>query len=78
LGSFETPFFLKKGEQPDLIKLNVVVKGGGKVWVKDVELIKAPLPTGRGNEGRWGVKSLNRYISICLFEIAERGLPSLR
>ena len=46
--SFETPFFLKKGEQPDLIKLNVVVKGGGKVWVKDVELIKAPLPTGRG------------------------------
>jgi len=46
--SFETPFFLKKGEQPDLIKLNVVVKGAGKVWVKDVELIRAPLPTGRG------------------------------
>jgi hypothetical protein len=46
--SFETPFFLKKGEQPDLIKLNVVVKGSGKIWVKDVELIKAPLPAGRG------------------------------
>jgi hypothetical protein len=45
--SFETPFFLKKGEAPDLIKLNVVVKGAGKVWVKEVELIKAPLPTGQ-------------------------------
>lgn len=42
--SYETPFFLKKGEKPDLIKLNVVVKGTGKVWVKDVELLKAPLP----------------------------------
>ena len=45
--SYETPFFLKKGEKPDLIKLNVVVKGAGKVWVKDVELLKSPLPSGR-------------------------------
>jgi hypothetical protein len=43
--SYETPFFLKKGEKPDLIKLNLVMKGTGKVWVKDVELLKAPLPT---------------------------------
>jgi hypothetical protein len=42
--SYETPFFLKKGEKPDLIKLNLVVKGAGKVWVKDVELIKGPPP----------------------------------
>jgi len=42
--SYETPFFLKKGEKPDLIKLNLVVKGSGKVWVKDVELLKSPLP----------------------------------
>jgi hypothetical protein len=42
--SYETPFFLKKGEKPDLIKLNLVVKGAGKVWVKDVELLKGPLP----------------------------------
>jgi hypothetical protein len=42
--SYETPFFLKKGEKPDLIRLNLVVKGIGKVWVKDVELIKGPLP----------------------------------
>jgi hypothetical protein len=43
--SYETPFFLKKGETPDLIKLNLVVKGTGKVWIKDVELLKAPLPS---------------------------------
>ena len=45
--SYETPFFLKKGEKPDLIKLNLVVKGAGKVWVKDVELLKGPLPKGQ-------------------------------
>ncbi len=42
--SYETPFFLKKGERPDLIKLNLVVKGTGKVWIKDVELLKGALP----------------------------------
>jgi len=42
--SYETLFFLKKGENPDLIKLNLAVKGTGKLWVKDVELLKAPLP----------------------------------
>jgi hypothetical protein len=42
--SYEIPFFLKKGEKPDLIKLNLVVKGSGKVWIKDVELLKGPLP----------------------------------
>ena len=45
--SYETPFLLKKGEKPDLIKLNLVVKGTGKVWVKDVELLKGPLSAGR-------------------------------
>ena len=43
--SYETPFFLKKGEQPDLIKLNLVVKGAGKVWIKDIEVLKGQLPT---------------------------------
>jgi hypothetical protein len=42
--SYEIPFFLKKGEKPDLIKLNLVLKGAGKVWVKDVQLLKGPLP----------------------------------
>lgn len=45
--SYETPFFLKKGEKPDLIKLNLVLKGAGKVWIKDVELLKGPLPKGQ-------------------------------
>ena len=45
--SYETPFFLKKGEKPDLIKLNLVVKGAGKIWVKNVELLKGPLPKGQ-------------------------------
>ena len=42
--SYETPFFLKKGEKPDLLKLNLAVKGSGKIWIKDVEVLKAPLP----------------------------------
>jgi len=40
--SYETPFRLKKGQRPDLIKLNVVVEGRGKVWVRSVELIEMP------------------------------------
>jgi hypothetical protein len=42
--SYETPFFLKKGERPDLIKLNLVIEGKGTVWIKDVEVTRAPLP----------------------------------
>jgi hypothetical protein len=40
---YEIPFHLKSGQKPDLIKLNVVVEGPGKVWVRDVELLKTPL-----------------------------------
>lgn len=39
-GTYEIPFFLKKGQRPDLIKLNVAVEGRGKVWIKDIELLK--------------------------------------
>lgn len=39
----ETPFFLKEGENPDNVKLNVVISGTGKVWVDDIRLVKAPL-----------------------------------
>ncbi len=42
-GSYEIPFYLKKGQRPDLIKLNLVVEGTGKVWIKDVELLMTPL-----------------------------------
>jgi len=41
--SQETPFFLKKGENPDNVKINLVVDGKGTVWIDDIRLIKAPL-----------------------------------
>jgi serine/threonine protein kinase len=42
--SYQRPFFVKKGERVDLIKLNVVIEGGGTVWIKDISLRVAPLP----------------------------------
>lgn len=39
----QTPFFLKKGENPDNVRLNVVVDGKGTVWVDDIKLTKGPL-----------------------------------
>jgi len=41
--SMETPFFLKKGQNPDNVKINVVINGKGTVWVDDIRLLKAPL-----------------------------------
>ena len=41
--SQETPFFLKKGENPDNVKLNLVIDGKGTVWIDDIHLLKAPL-----------------------------------
>ena len=38
--SFQVPFRLKKDQRPDLVKLNVVVEGRGRLWIKDVELLK--------------------------------------
>ncbi|MCD6162477.1 MAG: hypothetical protein J7K40_08705 [candidate division Zixibacteria bacterium] len=39
----ETFFFLKKGENPDYVKLNVVINGKGTIWIDDIHLLKAPL-----------------------------------
>ncbi|MGB7293679.1 MAG: hypothetical protein WBD99_16035 [Thermodesulfobacteriota bacterium] len=39
----ETPFFLKKGEKPDYVKLNIVIDGAGTVWIDAISLLKAPL-----------------------------------
>ena len=39
----ETPFFLKKGQRPELIKLNLVITGKGTVWIDDIKLIRGPL-----------------------------------
>ena len=41
--SYEIPFYLKKGQSPDLIKLNVVAEGKGTLWIKDIELLQTPL-----------------------------------
>ncbi|MCP4580487.1 MAG: hypothetical protein GY839_02635 [candidate division Zixibacteria bacterium] len=38
----ETHFFLKKGENPDNVKLNLVINGAGTVWIDDIHLLKAP------------------------------------
>jgi predicted Ser/Thr protein kinase len=40
----QTPFFLKKGEKPDLIRVNLVVEGKGKVFIKDIRLEAALKP----------------------------------
>ena len=39
----ETPFSLKKGENPDFVKLNLVFDGTGTVWIDDIRLLKVPL-----------------------------------
>ncbi|MFZ5906133.1 MAG: hypothetical protein ACOYVJ_01820 [Nitrospirota bacterium] len=39
----ETPFFLQKGQNPENIKLNLVVNGRGTVWIDGIRLIKGPL-----------------------------------
>ena len=39
----ETPFFLRKGENPDNIRLNLVINGRGIVWIDDIRLLKGPL-----------------------------------
>ena len=41
--SYEIPFYLKAGQSPDLLKLNLVVKGSGRLWIKDIELSQTPL-----------------------------------
>jgi hypothetical protein len=38
-----TAFRLKKGEIPDVVKLNLHVKGTGTVWIDDIRLEKGPL-----------------------------------
>jgi hypothetical protein len=41
--SQQTPFFLKEGQNPDNIKLNLVINGQGTVWIDNIKLLKAPL-----------------------------------
>ncbi len=39
----EIPFLLKRGQRPDLVKLNLVVEGPGTVWARQIELLRTPL-----------------------------------
>jgi hypothetical protein len=41
--SYETPFLLKAGQRPDLVKLNLAIEGTGTVWIADIELLQTPL-----------------------------------
>lgn len=40
--TLQTRFFLKKGDNPDNVKLNIAIDGKGIVWVDDLKLIKEP------------------------------------
>jgi hypothetical protein len=41
--SQETPFFLKKGENPDNVRLNMVIDGRGTAWIDDIRVVRSPL-----------------------------------
>jgi hypothetical protein len=41
--SQETPFFLNAGENPDNVKLNLVIDGKGTAWIDEVTLTRGPL-----------------------------------
>lgn len=39
----ETLFFLQKGENPDNVKLNLIIEGKGTAWIDDIRLLKGLL-----------------------------------
>jgi hypothetical protein len=41
--TLETPFFLQKGQKPELVRLNMVIDGQGTVWIDDITLLKGTL-----------------------------------
>ena len=41
--TMETPFFLNKGENPDYVRLNLVINGKGTVWIDDIHLLRGQL-----------------------------------
>ena len=40
---FQVPFYLKAGEQPDLLLFNLHVEGKGTVWIRDIRVSRTPL-----------------------------------
>jgi serine/threonine protein kinase/Leucine-rich repeat (LRR) protein len=47
--SYEIPFRLEKGQQPDLLKLNVAIEGTGTLWIKDIEVRFTPFDAASPN-----------------------------
>jgi len=41
--SQQTPFLLKTGENPDNVRLNLVIDGTGTAWIDDIRLVKDKL-----------------------------------
>jgi hypothetical protein len=39
----ETYFILQKGQNPNNVRLNLIINGTGTVWVDDIKLLKGPL-----------------------------------
>jgi hypothetical protein len=39
----EVTFYLREGEDPDNIRLHLIVNGKGTAWIDDIKLLKAPL-----------------------------------
>ncbi len=39
----ETPFFLKAGQTPANVRLNLAITGKGTAWIDDTRLLKGPL-----------------------------------
>ena len=39
----ETPFLLQKGQNPDRVKLNLVIDGRGTAWIDDIHLVHGSL-----------------------------------
>ena len=41
--SLQVHFYLKKGDNPDSVRLNIFINGKGTVWIDDIRLLKGPL-----------------------------------
>ena len=41
--SLEIPFYLKAGQSPDILKLNLVFEGAGAARLKEIEILATPL-----------------------------------
>ncbi len=79
---YEIPFLLKPGEEPDLVKLNVVIEGTGTVWIKDIELRGRVNTPNEGTPiksvGELPVGAMSESVTTGYnggFEVTKSGLP---